>query len=264
MSRKKKRMPVSQALLRFFIAILTIALFLGAAFFFLRLGRDDGPRPYIRTGEVLPDEQTISPTVMTPSPEPAVTGYDITTPSPEPAPTPGRTLLPDPTPIPTRIPETLLSKGIDQVKIPDPAPDGSVGISHCFVSEANGCAVMELAGWGYAQLEWFDGSDCETYLVVTADSGKQVAYQAANEQGISGRNHVGAVCREPSAADWHVFVDVSGYESGRYRISLVLRYKNGKKNEMRHYEFPIPDTFTVYDGEILIPVTETGVLGKEE
>ena len=90
-------------------------------------------------------------------------------------------------------------------------------------------------------------------------TGKAIAYLTENVEGISGRAHEGAACKNPSACDWRAYIDVSKYEPGVYSVSVVLCYKNEGKNAYRHYEMGPLQSFTVKDGEVIMPVTVSGI-----
>lgn len=256
--RNRKRGSVGSAVLRFFIGLLIVILIVIVGVFILNLDKNEGRRPYVVTGSgapapivTLPPEADVLPEA---TPEPV-----MTTPEPTATPTPAPT--PEPTPTATAIPKTEMSLMLkeDQFRLPAPSEDGAIGVTGCYVSPANGYSVMELTGYGYANLDYFDGEQCGTYVVVTSlDTGRAAAYLAVNKSGISGVRHVSATCKNPSLCDWRCYIDVSGYEPGMYSLGLALSYKNGEDNEYRYYKFGSLQSFTVNDGEVIIPVTLTG------
>lgn len=255
MRRESHTRSRGPAVLRFFISLLIVIIIVLIAVFLLSRGKNLGGRPYVITGTgepVTPPPATAAPT-QEPTPAPA-------TEAPTLAPTPTPSPTPVPTPTPTVIPETAFSRIRADAKLPDVSTDGEIGISTSYVSALNEYRVMELTGWGYANLEHFDGETCGTYLVVTQkDTGKFAAYFVENEEGISGVDHGDAVCANPSASDWRAYIDVSGYKPGIYTLGLALVYKNGEKDEYRYYRFGELQSFTVNDGEIITPVTVTNL-----
>ena len=256
--RRRKRGSVGSAVLRFLIGLLIVALVVIVGIFILNLDKNEGWRPYVVTGTGDPVPAASLPpetdTGIQVTPEPVMT-------TPEPTAEPTSEPTPEPTPAPTAIPKTELSLMLKegQFRLPAPAQDGSIGVTDCYVSPANGYSVMELTGYGYANLDYFDGEQCGTYVVVTSvNTGREAAYLAVNKNGISGVRHVNATCKNPSLCDWRCCIDVSGYESGLYTLGLALSYKNGEDNEYRYYKFDNQQSFTVNDGEVIIPVALTG------
>lgn len=242
------------AVLRFFICLLiVIILVLVGVFFLNRDNRSEGDRPYVVTGTgepITPPPATPEPTVE-PTPTPA---EPTAQPTPEITPEPTA----EPTPTPTVIPQSALSVILTKFSLPAPAGDGDAGISSSYVSALNEYSVMELTGWGYANLDYFDGENCGTYVIVTQlSTNKSLAFLAVNADGISGKDHTGAVCKNASKCDWRAYIDVADYEPGTYGLGLVLVYKNGTKDEYRYYKFGDLQSFTVNDGEIITPVTVT-------
>lgn len=246
------------AVLRFFIWLLIVIIIVLVAVFLLSRSRNSDGRPYVATGTGEP--VTPPPATAEPTAEPT-TALFTAEPTAEPTLTPTPTPTPVPTPTPTLIPESMFSGVRSDAKLPDVSTDGEIGISGCYVSALNDYKVMELTGWGYANLDYFDGETCGTYLVVKQmSSDKFVAYFATNDDGISGVDHAGAICQNPSACDWRAYIDVSRYDPGNYALGLVLVYKNGTKDEYRYYQFGDLQSFTVNDGEIITPVTLTTLM----
>lgn len=263
MKRNRKRRDPGTAALKFFIYLLILMLLCALGLFLLKSGKNSGARPYVATGTGVPATPTpaITPT-PTPesSPEPSATaGIDYAdTPEPTVTATPEPTPEPVPTPEPTPIPDSALPAELKDFRLPAEADDGNVGISSCYVSAVDSYSIMELTGWGYAELEYFDGEECGTYVIVNQGTEPIHAYLASSIPGISGRSHTGTVCDNAAACDWRVYIDVSDYEPGIYSLGLALVYKNGDENEYRYYRFGDLQSFTVNDGEIIIPATVTG------
>lgn len=263
MSRKRSRRSRGPAVLRFFVYLLIIIILSTVAVLFLGVDNHTGERPYIATATVEPGMYVL-PT-SEPTPEPTIDPESVIVteePTDEPTPEPTAEPTPEvtPTPVPTHIPAEVLSRRLAEFKLPDPADDGEAGISSCYVSQADNYGIMELTGWGYANNEKFDGANCGTYVIVTQDAtGKAMAYLTENIEGISGKNHEGAQCKNPSACDWRAYIDVTRYEPGVYSVSVVLCYKNEGKNAYRHYEMGPLQSFTVKDGEVIMPVTVSGI-----
>lgn len=258
MNRKKKRRNPGMAVLRFFIWLLIIALLAALAVFLLGSGKNSGPRPYLPTGAGVP--ATPAPVIVTPEPTAQATAtipVIAATPTAEPTatPEPAATVSAAPTPVPTSIPRSELPTELTRFRLPAETEDGVVGISSCYVSAVDNYAIMELTGWGYAQLDYFNGEECGTYIVVNRGTEPIHCYLASSVYGISGRNHTGEVGKNVEACDWRIFIDVSDYEPGLYNLGIALVYKNGSNDEYRYYRFGDLQSFTVNDGEIIIPVT---------
>lgn len=261
MKRNRRRRNPGTAVLRFFICLLIVILLAALGLFLLGTGKNSGEsRPYMPTGTGAP--ATPAP-VVTVTPEPtSEPGQPEPTPTAEPTPEATATPVPTPTPVPTAeptpIPDSSLPTELKEFKLPSESVDGSVGISGCYVSAVDSYSIMELTGWGYAELDHFDGEECGTYIIVNQGTKPIHAYLATSIPGISGRNHTGTLCDNPAACDWRVYIDVEDYEPGMYTLGIALVYKNGKNNEYRYYRFGDLQSFTVNDGEIIIPVTLTG------
>jgi len=259
MRRNRKRRSAGPAVLRFFVYLLIIIIVVTVGMMFLSMGRNTGDRPYIATSTVEPGAYILPTPEPTPEPTPDPMEV-IATAEPTPEITPEPTPEVTPTPAPTSIPAEALSRRLADFKLPKASDDGNVGISSSYVSAVDNYGIIELTGWGYADLEHFDGGDCGTYIIVTQETtGKAMAYLAENIEGISGQEHTTAVCRNPEKCDWRAYIDISRYESGVYSVDVVLCYKNGSKNEYRYYEMGPLQAFTVKDGEIIIPVTVSGL-----
>lgn len=259
MKRNRKRRDPGTAVLKFFIYLLMLILLSALGLFLLRTGRNSGERPYIATGTGAPATPTPSPTPEpSPEPSPAESSVPVETPESTATPTPEPTPTLEPTAAPTPIPEAVLPTELREFRLPAESDDGNIGISSCYVSAVDSYSIMELTGWGYAELEYFDGEECGTYVIVNQGAEPIHAYLASSVTGISGRNHTGTLCENAAACDWRVYIDVSDYEPGIYSLGLALVYKNDGDNEYRYYRFGDLQSFTVNDGEIIIPVTVTG------
>jgi len=256
MRRNRKRRNPGMAVLRFFIWLLIIALLAAFAVFLLGTGKNTGERPYLPTGTGAP----ITPEpAATPEPVVQVTAPAESAPAPTvevtPVPTPEATVYVAPTPVPTSIPRSSLPTELSKFRLPAETEDGVVGISKCYVSAVDNYSIMELTGWGYAQLDYFDGEECGTYIVVNQGETPIHCYLANSIPGISGKKHTGELGQNVEAADWRIYIDVSDYEPGLYTLGIALVYKNGSNDEYRYYRFGDLQSFTVNDGEIIIPVT---------
>lgn len=266
MAKRRKRRNPGTAVLRFFIFLLMVILIAALGLFLLNTGKNSKSRPYVVTGVGTPPPTVTPIPIGTPAPTaeqisgqpsaPAMTAPP--TAAPTYAPTPVPTPTPEPTPEPTPIPESALPTELKEFKLPAEAADGNVGISGCYVSAVDSYSIMELTGWGYTEVEYFDGEECGTYIIVNQGTEPIHAYLASSIPGISGRAHSGTLCDNASACDWRVYIDVSDYEPGLYSLGIALVYKNGSNNEYRYYRFGDLQSFTVNDGEIIIPVTLTG------
>jgi len=257
MKRNRKRRDTGTAVLRFFIWLLIIIMLAGLGVFMLGAGKNSGPRPYVPTGTGEP--ATPAP-VITPEPVPTPTAtveIPVATPTPAVTPTPEPTATPLPTAIPTPIPASQLPTELKKFTLPAETEDGNVGVSSCYVSAVDNYSIMELTGWAYAELDYFNGEECGTYIIVLQGTEPIHAYLANSIPGISGRNHTGAVGKNPSACDWRIYIDISGYDPGLYSLGVALCYKNGTNDEYRYYRFGDLQSFTVNDGEVIIPVTVT-------
>ena len=261
MKRNRKRRNAGTAVLRFFIWLLILALIAGLVLFMLSTGKNSGPRPYVPTGTGTPMTPTPEVPVVTPPPATEAPAAPTATPRPTAAATatPEPTATPMPTAVPTPIPRSMLPTELKKFTLPQESADGNVGISGCYVSAVDNYSIMELTGWGYAEVQHFDGEECGTYIIVNQGTNPLHAYLATSVEGISGRNHTGTLCANASASDWRVYIDVSDYDPGIYTLGICLVYKNGSNDEFRYYRFGDLQSFTVNDGEIIIPVTLTGV-----
>lgn len=257
MRRNRKRRDTGTAVLRFFIWLLILLMLVGVGVFMLGSGKTSGPRPYVPTGTGIP--MTPAPTINTPEPTVQPTSQaPVITAEPSAIATAAPTPTPLPTAMPTPIPQSALPTELKKFTLPAETEDGQVGISNCYVSAVDNYSIMELTGWGYAELDYFNGEQCGTYIVVLQGTKPIHAYLASSMPGISGRSHTGAIGKNPSECDWRVYIDVSDYEPGLYSLGAALCFKNGTNDEYRYYRFGDLQSFTVNDGEIIIPVTVSG------
>jgi len=132
--------------------------------------------------------------------------------------------------------------------------NGKIGLTKSFVSPADDNKLMYLAGYGYINEEKFDGTAAKSWLVVTeVASGQSMSYPLTNTAGVSGLPHSDAVCKNATACDFEVTLDVSQYKEGIYSMALVVGYKEGKKNVFKYYPFSSDVKFTVLDGKVVTP-----------
>ena len=135
--------------------------------------------------------------------------------------------------------------------------NGQQGITGCYVSQADDNKLMVLSGYGYVNVEGFDGAQAKSWLVVTqVASGKRIAYPLTLVDGASGLSHPSAVCQNATASDFQVTLDVSGYQEGIYSMALVIGYKlpDAKDASFAYYPFASDVTFTVLNGQVITPV----------
>lgn len=190
--------------------------------------------------EVYPTEEEEAPT-LEPTEEP--------TPEPTPAPTPEPTALPA---------GSAAQPMTDIPNLPATASEnGKQGITGCYVSAPDDNKLMVITGYGYANVEGFDGAQAKSWLVVTqVASGQKVAYPLNLVNGASGLPHDGAVCQNPAACDFQITIDVSQYQEGIYSMALVIGYKlpDAKDASFAYYPFGGDVSFTILDGKVITPV----------
>ena len=260
MAKRRKKTNKNAAFRRFLVALLIILTLCVIAYVLILLGRG-GDRSYVPTEELDDyDVATRAPIVVTEEPEateatvtPEATAEPVVSNQP--------LATPEPTIEPTHIPGELYSKRYtDFSKLPEISKDGAVGISRSYASEPDSYVALLLEGWGYVNDPNFNGESCGTFIVLrnkTTDSVR--AYIAENVEGISGREHADTLCKNPSSSDWRVCIDVSGFDSGEYGLSIVIGYKdqsNGKK-VFRRYALTDMQNLTVKNGEVIIPPLPT-------
>ncbi|MBR1560231.1 MAG: hypothetical protein IJ646_08345 [Clostridia bacterium] len=192
------------------------------------------------------------------------------TPTPSPTPTPTPTPTPEPTPTPTPLPPTMLAQPrTSGFSLPaSVTPNMQAGITRCIVSVGDNNKVMYLAGYGFVNDASFDGSQAQTYLVVSQSKTNQlIAYQMTMRPGISGVTHDDAVCKNAANCDFEVSFDVSQlYTEDIYNLGIVIGYKpQGKrKTTYAYYAFPGDVSFTVLAGQVVEPVQVEGGAAVED
>lgn len=197
---------------------------------------------------------TLEPTA---TPEPNATPEPSGTPTPTPVPTPEPTATPEPTPEPigTRIPEASFSSYRTDLKLPKVREGANVGVSRCYASPLNMYQVMQINGWGYIDVDTFNGLTCSTYALITPVGQKDGrVYMCTNRDGASRRIHEPELAQNAYAADFEVTIDTSDFATGEYELNLILQFNNGKKNRTFLCPFETPHRFTIVDGEIITTI----------
>ena len=285
MQKGYKRNGKGMAVLHFFIGLIIVAILMCALYFFLGkvdysdklanpdvtmrayvemtaapeetatiIGGADGPTSiYVSepdgqgdAGGVVDLTNTPTPTpTATPTPTPAPTATPIPTPTPEPTPTP--TPTPEPTKIATKAYSQFKTKGFN---VPDPSTNGTVAITNFYVSEPNNSQVVRLDGYGYINDANFDGAEASIFVIVTNDStGKQRAYKATMEAGVSGVTHSDAICKNPANTDFYAIFSVAKFAAGDYSLGLIIYYNTADGTAYSYHE--LGDRFSVADGKIV-------------
>ena len=166
----------------------------------------------------------------------------------------------EPAPEATPLPADKVAKPMTEIpKLPDVASEnGKIGITNCYVSQADDNKLMYVSGYGYINVAEFDGAKAKSWLVVTqVASGQKIAYPLSLMPGISNLPHADAACQNASASDFELYVDVSQYQEGIYSLALVIGYvPEGKKDAtFMYYPFSGEVSFTVLDGRVVTPIT---------
>ena len=177
-------------------------------------------------------------------------------------------LIPVPTPTPT--PQLLFNNNKESLihmctppmeKLPalpnTSSNNGVIGITHCYVSEADQDKVMYIKGYGYVQEKSFDGSLAKSWLIITeVASDQSICYPLTMSPNASGITHDGATCKNASSCDFELYFEVSQYNEGIYSIALVIGYKDSimNTNNFRYYQFDNDKKFTVLKGRIITPI----------
>lgn len=186
--------------------------------------------------------------------------------TPEPTPEPTEEPTPEPTEEPTPEPTALPTDNLAQpmTKTPDLPPmaseNGKIGITNCYVSQADDNKLMYVAGYGYVDEATFDGAQAKSWLVVTQMSSNQnIAYPLTLTDGVSGLAHPDAQCQNATASDFEITIDVSQYQEGIYSMALVIAYQpeGEKKPTYKYYPFSGDISFTVLDGRVITPISAT-------
>ena len=135
--------------------------------------------------------------------------------------------------------------------------NGKTGITGCYVSSPDDNQLMVVSGYGYVDVDGFDGAQAKSWLVVTqVASGQRVGYELPLVDGASGLPHSGAVCQNATASDYQITLNVSQYQEGIYSLALVIGYKlpDAKNATFAYYPFGGDVSFTILDGKVITPV----------
>ncbi len=264
LKRGRKREAKGLAVLYFIIGLIILLIILAVIWFALakldysdKLNPDASMRPYVET-TTLPEAEP------TPEADTEPDEVDLTeateAPTPEPTEKPTEAPTPEPTPEPTAIPAELSAKPMTKMpNLPEsPSENGAIGITGCYVSQPNDNKLMHLTGYGYVNDAAFDGAQARSWLVVTqVSSNQRVAYPLTLTPGVSGLPHGAALCRNASASDFEIYMDVSAYQEGIYSLALVIGYIPEGKNKPAYAYYPFSGdiSFTVLNGTVITPVT---------
>ena len=259
LKKGRKREAKGLAVLYFIIGLIILFIILAVIYFALakldysdQVDPETTMRPYVET----------TPEPEVPEEEPDEGGefdmpedeVDLTvTPEPTEEPTP------EPTPEPTQLPAG--SAAVPMTKLPNlpgtASENGKTGITGCYVSAPDDNQLMVISGYGYVNVEGFDGSQAKSWLVVTqVASGQRVGYELPLVAGASGLPHDGAVCQNATACDYQITLNVSQYQEGIYSLALVIGYKlpGAKDASFAYYPFGGDVSFTILDGKVITPV----------
>ena len=294
MQKGHKRNAKGMAVLRFFIGLIIIAILVCVAYFFISkvdysdkiTDLDANIRNYV---PVSGENIVADPAVETPAgddiinmddlPDPAATEVvDISftptpeptavpTPTPEPTavptPTPEPTPTPSPTPEPTKIPAKYCSAPkTDGFSVPPASSDANTELTSLYISEPDDNKIVEVKGYGYLNNESFDCETVSVYLIVTQkESGKQIAYETKMVEGFSGKDHTGALCKNPAKSDFGVYFDVSKYPDGTYGLGMILYYADAGQKRYSYHEFG--DSITVSGGKASLGSAEVFSTAEE-
>ena len=275
LKKGRKREAKGLAVLYFIIGLIILLIILAVIYFALaKLDYSDQVdpattlRPYVETTsepEAEPDdaepadgepEYDLPEDAVDLTEEPTATPEPTAEPTPEPTPTP----TPEPTPEPTPLPADSATKPMtgNIPNLPSNASDnGALGITGCYVSSADDNKLMVIDGYGYVNVEGFDGSKAKSWLIVTqVATAQKVAYPLTLKEGASGLPHDGAVCQNAAASDFEITLDVSKYQEGIYSMALVIGYQppDTKNATFAYYPFSGDVTFTVLNGQVITPV----------
>ena len=184
------------------------------------------------------------------------------TPTQAPTPTPEPTAAPTdaPTPEPTALPAGKAAKPMQ--KVPDlptaVSENGAIGITDCYVSQADDSKLMVLTGYGYVDEETFDADGAKSWLVISqVATGQKLAYELTKAPGVTGLSHAAAVCQNVASSDFEIYLDVSQYPEGIYSLAMVIGYvpEGEKKVTYRYYTFSGAVSFNIVNGQVVSPVT---------
>ena len=265
MQKGYKRNGKGMAVLHFFIGLIIVAILMCALYFFLgkvdysdKLANPDATmRAYVEMTAAPENVAVIGgadgPTavfVSEPDDQGNASGVVDLTNTPSPTPTASPTPTPSPTPEPTKI----ATKAYSQFKttgfnVPEPSTNATVAITNFYVSEPNNRQVVRLDGYGYLNDANFDGSDATIFVIITNEaSGKQRAYKATMEAGVSGVEHSDAICKNAANTDFSAIFSVAKFRDGDYSLGLIIYYKTADGTAYSYHE--LGDRFTVTDGKV--------------
>lgn len=264
MQKGYKREGKGMAVLRCFFGLFTIIVIVLLAVFMLKLDYSDKldpsttMRPYV---EVTP----------TPSVDPSATDalgvVPVTTTEatavPTPTPTPKPTAVPTPTPSPTPVPTAIPTESYCAVKLDLACPalsanTGKMGITHSYVSSADGNRVIQLQGYAYIDHPEYDAATSQLYLVMTQEStGRQGFAKLNMTPGITGLDHADAQCMNATSGEFEAVIDVSKFAEDIYSLGMVISYLYNGKTRDEYFTFPEGVSFTVLGGQIIsdVPLT---------
>lgn len=270
MQKGYKRQAKGMAVLRCFIGLFIVLIVVLLASFVIsldysdKLSPDASVRPYVAETPAPAETPSLSGTVI-PAETPVADATPTSTPAPTPTPTPEPTPTPSPTPAPTAIPDSAISEMSGDQDIIRVIPNSSttsnaqVGITDCYRSEANQNRMMVVRGYAYINDSSFDGSTVQTYIVLKRDStSARALVRATNTAGISGKNHEGAQCVNPSGADFEFVLSSSMLPDDIYSMGLVLQYTVNGETKLDYIDLPAQQSFTVLNSVFLgdIPLSE--------
>ena len=255
MQKGYKRQAKGMAVLRCFIGIFMVIIFVLLGYFALQMDYSDRldpnaqVRPYVEASPS-PTADPMSAVFTTPEPTQAPTPR----PTVKPTATPEPTAEPSPTPVPTAFPESIYAPmRIDGFVIPEPsAKEGRVGITESYRSEANDNGVVQVRGYAYLNEEGFDAAASQLMLVITQESsGRSVLALPVKSEGVSGVDHSGALCANAAAGDFEAVLNVSGFADDIYMLGAVLAYVDADGQSCVEYFVFENSTFTVLGGQII-------------
>lgn len=264
MQKGYKREGKGMAVLRCFFGLFTIIVIVLLAIFMLRLDYSDKldpsvtMRPYVEvTPTPIPDPNaTEVPGVV---PVTTVEATAVPTPTPTPKPTPVPTPTPEPTPEPTSIPKEVLAKVRVDLDCPALSTNvGKMGITHSYVSSADGNKVLQLQGYAYIDHPEYDAATSELHLVLKQEATGRMGFaQMTMKPGITGLAHETAQCQNATAGEFEGFIDVSGFNEDIYSLGMVIGYKYNGKTRYEFFAFPDGVSFTVLGGQVIssVPLT---------
>lgn len=276
MQKGYKRQARGMAVLRCFIGLFIMIVVILLAYFMLRLDYSDkldpnaSMRPYVEVTPtpaptVVPEVTEVPAVVDTATDAPEATAVIEATANPtqaptaEPTATPEPTEAPTPTPAPTSIPaEKVSALKFSGFQLPNLTTKAAkLGISHSYRSEADGNKYLLLQGYAFIDEAAYDGSAASMYLVVTRSSGQSALVLPSRSVGVSGVDHSGALCANPSDSEFEAIIDVSQFPDDTYTLGVVLMYKDGGNACTEYAVFPSEVSFSVLNQQVIsdVPVT---------